>query len=183
MASIIDKKGIVIAGGFKLLAGSPIDARYQVESTEQLQSILSNGAGYEGLVVYNCEDHSEYICKVSSDTNELEFQPVTLGVTDNDKRIIINDAVEEANQYTEGVKVELISKIENADTSLDNKLNNLETQVTNTINGLDAEFNGGVSEALTKLTQVDGKITQAVFNPIQINQSQVTDLVGDLEYI
>lgn len=50
--SITDKKGINVTSGFKLISSNPIDARYVVEDEEELQSIIDNGAAYNGLEVW-----------------------------------------------------------------------------------------------------------------------------------
>lgn len=50
--SITDKKGINVTSGFKLISGQPIDARFNVEDETELQSIIDNGAVYEGLHVW-----------------------------------------------------------------------------------------------------------------------------------
>ena len=50
--SILDKKGIGVTSGFKLVSGSPIDARFTAEDETDLQSLIDNGAVYEGLEVY-----------------------------------------------------------------------------------------------------------------------------------
>lgn len=50
--SILDKKGINVTSGFKLISGQPIDARQVVEDETELQSIIDNGAAYEGLEVW-----------------------------------------------------------------------------------------------------------------------------------
>ena len=50
--SILDKKGINVTSGFKLISGQPIDARQVVENETELQSIIDNGAAYEGLEVW-----------------------------------------------------------------------------------------------------------------------------------
>ena len=50
--SIIDKKGINVTSGFKLVSGQPIDARFVVEDETELESLITNGAVYEGLHVW-----------------------------------------------------------------------------------------------------------------------------------
>ena len=50
--AITDKRGINITSGFKLISPTPIDARFVVESEEELQSIIENGATYDGLEVW-----------------------------------------------------------------------------------------------------------------------------------
>lgn len=50
--SITDKKGINVTSGFKLISGQPIDARFNVEDETELQSLIDNGAVYEGLHVW-----------------------------------------------------------------------------------------------------------------------------------
>ena len=50
--SITDKKGINVTSGFKLISGQPIDARFIVEDETELQTIVTNGAVYEGLHVW-----------------------------------------------------------------------------------------------------------------------------------
>lgn len=50
--SILDKKGIGVTSGFKLVSGAPIDARFTAEDETDLQSLIDNGAVYEGLEVY-----------------------------------------------------------------------------------------------------------------------------------
>ena len=50
--AITDKKGINVTSGFKLISPAPIDARYVVEDETELQSIIDNGAAYNGLEVW-----------------------------------------------------------------------------------------------------------------------------------
>lgn len=50
--AITDKRGINITSGFKLISPTPIDARFVVENEEELQSIIENGATYDGLEVW-----------------------------------------------------------------------------------------------------------------------------------
>ena len=50
--SIKDKKGINVTSGFKLVAPTPIDARFIAEDETDLQSLIDNGAIYNGLVVW-----------------------------------------------------------------------------------------------------------------------------------
>lgn len=47
--AITDKKGISVTSGFKLVAPTPIDARFIVEDETELQSIIDSGAAYPGL--------------------------------------------------------------------------------------------------------------------------------------
>ena len=48
----INKKGINITSGFKLISPTPIDVRFVVEDEDELQSIIDNQAAYEGLEVW-----------------------------------------------------------------------------------------------------------------------------------
>lgn len=50
--SILDKKGISVTSGFKLVSGQPLDARIVVDDLDGLQDLINNGATYEGIVVY-----------------------------------------------------------------------------------------------------------------------------------
>ena len=50
--AITDKKGINVTSGFKLISPSPIDARYVVDDETELQTIVSSGATYNGLIVW-----------------------------------------------------------------------------------------------------------------------------------
>ena len=50
--SILDKKGISVTSGFKLVSGQPLDARNVVDDLDGLQDLVNNGAAYEGIVVY-----------------------------------------------------------------------------------------------------------------------------------
>lgn len=50
--SILDKKGIGVTSGFKLVSGAPIDARFTAEDEIDLQSLIDNGAVYNGLEVW-----------------------------------------------------------------------------------------------------------------------------------
>ena len=52
MANITEKKGINVTSGFKLISPAPVDARYVVEDETELQSIIDNGAAYNGLEVW-----------------------------------------------------------------------------------------------------------------------------------
>lgn len=50
--SINDKKGINVTSGFKLVAPTPIDARFIAQDENDLQSLIDNGAVYNGLEVW-----------------------------------------------------------------------------------------------------------------------------------
>lgn len=50
--AITDKKGINVTSGFKLVSGTPIDARFVADDETDLNSLITNGAVYEGLEVY-----------------------------------------------------------------------------------------------------------------------------------
>ena len=47
-----DKKGIALAGGFKLQAESPLDTRQQVDTIEERDELVTLHAAWEGMQVY-----------------------------------------------------------------------------------------------------------------------------------
>lgn len=55
-----DKKGIAMAGGFKLQAEVPLDARQQVDAYADLAELVNIHAAYEGLTVYVVADKKSY---------------------------------------------------------------------------------------------------------------------------
>ena len=55
-----DKKGIPMAGGFKLQAEAPLDARFQVDAYTDLAELVTIHAAYEGLTVYVVADKKSY---------------------------------------------------------------------------------------------------------------------------
>ncbi len=55
-----DKKGIALAGGFKLQAEAPLDARQQVDTIADRDELVTIHAAWEGMVVYVKEQHKSY---------------------------------------------------------------------------------------------------------------------------
>ena len=55
-----DKKGIALAGGFKLQAESPLDARQQVDTIEERNELVTLHAAWEGMQVYVKADKKTY---------------------------------------------------------------------------------------------------------------------------
>ena len=55
-----DKKGIALAGGFKLQAESPLDARQQVDTIEERDELVTLHAAWEGMQVYVKADKKTY---------------------------------------------------------------------------------------------------------------------------
>lgn len=58
--SFADKKGIVVASGFKLQAGALLDARQQVETISERDELVTLNAVTEGLRVYVKEKKTSY---------------------------------------------------------------------------------------------------------------------------
>ncbi|MCM1323048.1 MAG: hypothetical protein NC218_02580 [Acetobacter sp.] len=52
MANIKNKKGITVTSPFKLMSGTPLDARTLVDTIAERDSIVSSNAAYDGLQVY-----------------------------------------------------------------------------------------------------------------------------------
>lgn len=50
--SFVEKKGIAVAGGFKLQAEAPIDARYVVDTIAERDELVTIKAAYDGLDVF-----------------------------------------------------------------------------------------------------------------------------------
>lgn len=50
--AITDKKGINVTSGFKLVSGQPLDARLVAVDETDLQSLVNNGAVYDGMIVW-----------------------------------------------------------------------------------------------------------------------------------
>ena len=55
-----DKKGIALAGGFKLQAESPLDARQQVDTIEERDELVTLHAAWEGMQVYVTSEKKTY---------------------------------------------------------------------------------------------------------------------------
>lgn len=55
-----DKKGIALAGGFKLQAESPLDTRQQVDTIEERDELVTLHAAWEGMQVYVKADKKTY---------------------------------------------------------------------------------------------------------------------------
>lgn len=73
--AINDKKGINLTSGFKYVGGQPLDVRLVAEDESDLQSLVDNGATYNGMVVWVNStskrmvfNGSEFIEDVSPDT-------------------------------------------------------------------------------------------------------------------
>ena len=89
--AITDKKGINVTSGFKLVSANPIDARFIAVDETDLQSLIDNGAVYNGLevwvdslgkkLIYNGTEFveisagSEVNVKVFEDVEELPAEP------------------------------------------------------------------------------------------------------------
>jgi hypothetical protein len=58
--SFADKKGISVASGFKLQAQAPIDARFQVDTIEERDELVTIKAAYAGLDVFVKETGKKY---------------------------------------------------------------------------------------------------------------------------
>jgi len=55
-----DKKGIALAGGFKLQAEAPLDARQQVDTIEERDELVTLHAAWEGMQVYVTTEKKTY---------------------------------------------------------------------------------------------------------------------------
>ena len=64
--SFANKKGIALAGGFKLQAEAPLDARMQVDSIADRDELVTIHAAWEGMVVYVKADKTSYEYKGSN---------------------------------------------------------------------------------------------------------------------
>lgn len=69
--SITDKKGINVTSGFKLISKQPIDARFIATDETDLQSLIDNGAVYDGLMVW-VQSLGKYMSYNGTEFKELE---------------------------------------------------------------------------------------------------------------
>lgn len=85
--SINDKKGINLTSGFKYVGGQPLDVRLVAEDESDLQSLVDNGATYNGMVVWVNSTSKRMVFNGSEFIEDVN--PNTIGN--------INDVLEQIN--------------------------------------------------------------------------------------
>lgn len=85
--SINDKKGINLTSGFKYVGGQPLDVRLIAEDESDLQSLVDNGATYNGMVVWVNSTSKRMVFNGSEFIEDVN--PNTIGN--------INDVLEQIN--------------------------------------------------------------------------------------
>lgn len=68
--AITDKKGINVTSGFKLVSKQPLDARLIAVDETDLQSLIDNGAVYDGMIVW-VQSLSKYMSYNGTEFKEL----------------------------------------------------------------------------------------------------------------
>lgn len=85
--AINDKKGINLTSGFKYVGGQPLDVRLVAEDESDLQSLVDNGATYNGMVVWVNSTSKRMVFNGSEFIEDVN--PNTIGN--------INDVLEQIN--------------------------------------------------------------------------------------
>ena len=148
--SFEDKKGIVVASGFKLQAETLLDARQQVDTLEELNELVTLHAAVEGLRVYVKENKTNYVYNGTSwdkiPTGEIYTHPTGDGYhhvpatgTTNNGKFLKAGATAESESW-EKIKVEDIEDFPESSPTAENlviKLNGGTEEGTNqfTFNG------------------------------------------------
>ena len=148
--SFEDKKGIVVASGFKLQAETLLDARQQVDTLEELNELVTLHAAVEGLRVYVKENKTNYVYNGTSwdkiPTGEVYTHPTGDGYhhvpatgTTNNGKFLKAGATAESESW-EKIKVEDIEDFPESSPTSENlviKLNGGTEEGTNqfTFNG------------------------------------------------
>ena len=154
--SFEDKKGIVVASGFKLQAETLLDARQQVDTLEELNELVTLHAAVEGLRVYVKENKTNYVYNGTSwdkiPTGEVYTHPTgdgyhhvpATGTTNNGK--FLKAGATAGSESWENIKVE---DIEDFPESLP------------TAENLVIKLNGGTEEGTNQFT-FDGSAEKSV---------------------
>ena len=154
--SFEDKKGIVVASGFKLQAETLLDARQQVDTLEELNELVTLHAAVEGLRVYVKENKTNYVYNGTSwdkiPTGEVYTHPTgdgyhhvpATGTTNNGK--FLKAGATAGSESWENIKVE---DIEDFPESLP------------TAENLVIKLNGGTEEGTNQFT-FDGSTEKSV---------------------
>ena len=154
--SFEDKKGIVVASGFKLQAETLLDARQQVDTLEELNELVTLHAAVEGLRVYVKENKTNYVYNGTSwdkiPTGEIYTHPTgdgyhhvpATGTTNNGK--FLKAGATAGSESWENIKVE---DIEDFPESLP------------TAENLVIKLNGGTEEGTNQFT-FDGSAEKSV---------------------
>ena len=154
--SFEDKKGIVVASGFKLQAETLLDARQQVDTLEELNELVTLHAAVEGLRVYVKENKTNYVYNGTSwdkiPTGEVYTHPTgdgyhhvpATGTTNNGK--FLKAGATAGSESWENIKVE---DIEDFPESLP------------TAENLVIKLNGGTEEGTNQFT-FDGSAAKTV---------------------
>ena len=148
--SFEDKKGIVVASGFKLQAETLLDARQQVDTLEELNELVTLHAAVEGLRVYVKANKTNYVYNGTSwdkiPTGEVYTHPTGDGYhhvpatgTTNNGKFLKAGATAESESW-EKIKVEDIEDFPESSPTAENlviKLNGGTEEGTNqfTFNG------------------------------------------------
>ena len=148
--SFEDKKGIVVASGFKLQAETLLDARQQVDTLEELNELVTLHAAVEGLRVYVKANKTNYVYNGTSwdkiPTGEVYTHPTgdgyhhvpATGTTNNGK--FLKAGATAGSESWENIKVEDIEDFPESSPTAENlviKLNGGTEEGTNqfTFNG------------------------------------------------
>ena len=154
--SFEDKKGIVVASGFKLQAETLLDARQQVDTLEELNELVTLHAAVEGLRVYVKANKTNYVYNGTSwdkiPTGEVYTHPTgdgyhhvpATGTTNNGKFLKAGSTA--GSESWENIKVE---DIEDFPESLP------------TAENLVIKLNGGTEEGTNQFT-FDGSAAKTV---------------------
>ena len=154
--SFEDKKGIVVASGFKLQAETLLDARQQVDTLEELNELVTLHAAVEGLRVYVKANKTNYVYNGTSwdkiPTGEVYTHPTgdgyhhvpATGTTNNGK--FLKAGATAGSESWENIKVE---NIEDFPESLP------------TAENLVIKLNGGTEEGTNQFT-FDGSAAKTV---------------------
>lgn len=101
---LINKEGISLSTNFDLFSEKPLDSRQVVPTLAGLQTLLDNGAAYEGMVVYVAEQKTHY--KVQK-TNEGTASYRELNLTEEElKSLIASETTGNFDNASEAIATE-----------------------------------------------------------------------------
>lgn len=123
MASIKDKAGTSVGNGYKLISEAPLDVRFVVEDTTQLNSIVTDKGCYPGLEVWVESDSKKYRAIPSDGSYEWQEVGTKSDVVDIDTSNFVTVAgdpqtISSAKTFTSLTKI-LITEENEQDNALD----------------------------------------------------------------
>lgn len=113
--AITDKKGINVTSGFKLVSGQPLDARLIAVDETDLQSLVDNGAVYDGMIVW-VQSLNKYMSYNGTEFKELATGGGSGGGTPayvENETLFLGDVT--TGGGSAGFQLKLVERLENED--------------------------------------------------------------------